>query len=727
MKHHRSTIVRIGLAALAAAAFGCSREEAAPNADGADDTQAQSAAATADASAAEAGSTVDQGAQTANLEGDGSQWLLRGGGYFEQGFSPLTQITKDNVGELGLAWIGDMESTRGLEATPIVVDGVIYVTSTWSRVMAFDAVSGEKLWTYDPQVPRGIGRMLCCDAVNRGVAVHDGNVFFGTLDGRLVSLNAETGKPAWIVNTIEDADYPYTLTGAPRVVNGRVVIGNSGADRGVRGYVTAYDAKTGEQDWRFWVVPEGPDAIPENEDVAAALETWPDDPIWKGKGGGTAWDAMAFDPELNLLYIGTGNGGSWKRQRPDDKTDNLYVSSIVAVDADTGKLAWHYQTTPGDLWDYTATNSIILADMEVDGEMREVLFQAPKNGFFYLLDRKTGELLGADKYGLANWASHVDMTTGRPVLTPQANFFEEDQLIYPNPNGAHDWQSMSFNPQTGLAYIPALDVPWVFSTKPGFRYFYDLGVPARHLERMTEDQPAVDEAEKGGFLKAWDVAGRELKWKVPLATTWNSGTLTTATNLLFHASGDGYFSAYDAETGERLLHLFTGNSAIAAPVTYQIDGVQYVALLAGYGGSGMITVGDDAALKTYENTGRLIVFKLGGGDVPTPAKRETPLGPAPQNASLPPMGEDNLAAASKLYLNCAGCHSTGGGTPMLPNLARVPDLGEETFRSILLEGALVPRGMPNFGEELTQEDVDLLYEYISRGRHNVPVENVRWY
>ncbi|MCK5746208.1 MAG: c-type cytochrome, partial [Oricola sp.] len=248
--------------------------------------------------------------------------------------------------------------------------------------------------------------------------------------------------------------------------------------------------------------------------------------------------------------------------------------------------------------------------------------------------------------------------------------------------------------------------------------------PALHLERMTAGQPEV---EKGGFLKAWDVANRKLKWKVPLATTWNSGTLTTASNLVIHASGDGYFSAYDAETGERLLHLFTGNSAMAAPVTYMIDGVQYVALLAGYGGSGMITVGDDAALKTYENTGRLLVFKLGGGDVPAPDKRETPLGPAPQSASLPPLGEDKLAAASQLYLKCAGCHSTGGGTPMLPNLSRVPELGQETFRSILLEGALVPKGMPHFGDELTQEDADLLYEYISRGRHNVPVENARWY
>jgi len=663
-------------------------------------------------------------AEIMSFSATGESWPAIGGDYSEQRFSPLTRIDKSNVGTMGLAWEANMESTRGLEATPIVVDGIIYVSSTWSRVLAFDAKTGEKRWSYDPQVPRGIGRMLCCDIVNRGVAVSGGKVFVGTLDGRLVALDAKSGKTVWDINTVADPERPYTLTGAPRVINGLVVIGNSGADRGVRGYVTAYDPENGQEKWRFWVVPEGPDATPENEDVALAAKTWPDDPIWTGKGGGTAWDAMAYDPDLNLLYIGTGNGGSWKRQRPDDRTDNLYVSSIVAVNADTGRRAWHYQTTPGDNWDYTATNSIILADIDLEGGRRKVLFQAPKNGFFYVLDRETGELLSADKYGAANWASHVDMATGKPVLTKFADFSKEDQLIYPNPNGAHDWQSMSYSPKTGLAYIPAFDVPWVYSMKPGFRYFYDLAVPTEELARMTQGQEPV---KKGGFLRAWDVANRQVKWEVPLPGTWNGGTLATASGLVFQGAGDGHFSAYDAETGDRLLHLFTGTSIMAAPVTYSIDGDQYVAVLAGYGGAGMLSVADTAAVKTYENNGRLLVFKLGGSAVPLPRKRDVPLGPPiMDNSRLPALTQAQMDRGKALYLNCAGCHSTGGGTPMLPNLGRVRELGKDALRAILLDGALVEVGMPNFTGTLKEEDVDLLYEYISRGYHNPPGKE-KWY
>jgi quinohemoprotein ethanol dehydrogenase len=651
-------------------------------------------------------------------------WPLTGRDYAEQRFSPLTQIDKSNVGTLGLAWQEDLDSTRGIEATPIMVNGTLYVTSTWSRVLAFDAVTGAKKWTYDPQVPRGIARLFCCDVVNRGVAVADGKVFVGTLDGRLVALDAQSGAPVWSVDTVADKSKPYSITGAPRVVKNTVLIGNGGADRGVRGYLTAYDSGTGRELWRFWVVPKGPGAPPENDDVARALETWPNDDVWTDVGGGTPWDAMAYDPELDLIFVGTGNGGSWKRRRPDDRTDNLYVSSIVALHASTGRVAWHYQTTPGDHWDYTATNSIILADMTVDGAPRKVLFQAPKNGFFYLLDRVTGELLGADKYGAANWASHVDLQTGRPVLTPQADFTHgEDQLIWPNPNGAHDWHSMSFSPQTGLAYIPAFDVPWVYSTKPGFRYFYDIGVPPDELARMTAGQPAM---EKGGFLRAWDVANRRLEWEVKLPSTWNGGTLATAAGLVFQGAGDGFFSAYDAATGERLLHLFTGTSIMAAPITYSLGGKQYVAVAAGYGGSGMLSVGDAAAVKTYENNGRLLVFTLGGSEMPLPRKRDVPLGPpVVDNTGVPPLDEAREARGRELYLQCAGCHGTAGSTGILPNLGRVKVLGRDGLAAIL-NGALEANGMPNFGEALSGEDVDVLYDYIARGLHNTPVQH-EWY
>ncbi len=650
----------------------------------------------------------------------GEEWPARGGDYTERGFSPLTQIDTGNVGKLGLAWVADVDSDRGLEATPIMVDGVLYVTSTWSRVMAFDAGTGKRLWTYDPEVPRGLGNRVCCDVVNRGVAVWNGKVYFGTLDGRLMALDQKTGKPVWSTNTLVDPKRPYTITGAPRVVKGKVLIGSGGADLGSRGYLTAYDAETGKEAWHFWVVPKGPNAKPENKAMEAALKTWPKNDEWTDAGGGNPWDAMAYDPKLNLVYLGTGNSGPWQTAHPENRTDDLYVSSIVALNADTGELVWHYQETPGESWDYTATNSIILDDLMIDGKMRKVLFQAPKNGFFYVLDRETGELLSAEKYGVANWASHVDMKTGRPVLTPIADFSKQDQLVWPNPNGAHDWPPMSFNPNTGLAYIPAFDVPWVASVTPGFRYFYDIGVPKDELARMTKGQPKY---KQGGFLRGWDVANHKLKWEVPLNTTWNSGTLTTAGNLVFHASGDGYFSAYNAENGKRLLHLFTGNSAMAAPITYAINGTQYVAQMAGYGGAGMITIGDDAAVKQYENTGRLIVYKLDGGKVPTPARRARPLGPpVVDNTGLPALSPAAIARGRQLYGNCAGCHSTGGGTPMLPNLSRVRQIGKDGLHEILLKGALQPYGMPSFAGELTDQDVDTLYEFISRGYHNQPVK-----
>ena len=341
-------------------------------------------------------------------------WASYGLNYAEDRYSPLKEINKENIGQLNLSWALDLGTKRGIEATPLVVDGIMFLTSNWSMVHAINARTGELIWTFDPEVPRTYGEFLCCDVVNRGVALYKGKVYVGTLDGRLIAIDAATGKKVWEVLTVDQSKH-YSITGAPRVINGKVIIGNGGAEFGVRGYITAYDALTGEQEWRFYTVPGDPSKPFESKALEMAVKTWSGE-WWKYGGGGTAWDAMAFDPELNLLYVGTGNGSPWNRfRRSEGKGDNLFLSSILAINPDNGELAWHYQTTPGDHWDYTATQPMILADIEIDGKTRKVLMQAPKNGFFYVLDRTNGQFISAEKYTYINWATGVDPNTGRPV------------------------------------------------------------------------------------------------------------------------------------------------------------------------------------------------------------------------------------------------------------------------------------------------------------------------
>lgn len=350
-------------------------------------------------------------------------WLSYGRNYQEDRYSPLDQITKSNVNGLGLAWSINLGTTRGIEATPLVVDGIMYLTGPWSVVYAIDAREGEILWIYDPEVPKEHGEKACCDVVNRGVALYKGMVFVGSLDGRLIAMDATSGEEIWEIVTV-DQTQAYTITGAPRVVDGKVIIGNGGAEYGVRGYVTAYDALSGEQLWRFYTVPGNPADGFENQAMEEAAKTWTGE-WWTMGGGGTAWDAMAYDPELNLLYIGVGNGTPWNREvRSPGGGDNLYLSSIVALNPDNGELEWHYQTTPGDSWDFTATQHIILADLEIEGSLRKVLMQAPKNGFFYVIDRANGEFISAEPYVYTNWASEVDDETGRPVETPFSRYLD---------------------------------------------------------------------------------------------------------------------------------------------------------------------------------------------------------------------------------------------------------------------------------------------------------------
>jgi quinohemoprotein ethanol dehydrogenase len=558
--------VTLGSVLALAIALGCADGGARETAGGAPAERARAAAAAVD------------DAKLVAADAATDDWLTHGRTYGEQRYSPLAQIDETNVGTLGLAWTLDTDTKRGLEATPIVADGILYTTGSWSVVYAVDVRTGKLLWKHDPEVPRQAGRNACCDVVNRGVALYEGRVYAGTLDGRLQALDAASGEVVWSVVTV-DQTKPYTITGAPRVVKGRVIIGNGGAELGVRGYVSAYDPATGALVWRFYTVPGDPAQPFESPALAEAVKTWTGE-WWKMGGGGTVWDSLAYDPELDLLYVGTGNGSPWSRHaRSPQGGDNLYVCSILALRPDTGELVWHYQTTPGDTWDFTSTQHMILADLTIDGAPRKVLMQAPKNGFFYVLDRTNGKLISAEKFAEATWASAIDKKTGRPVETPAARYTNKDDLIEirPSPHGAHNWQPMSFNPTTGLVYIPAHEIPYFFKRDPNFKYLpgaWNLAIDMNVGERFPRELVS-------GHLLAWDPIAQKEVWRAQYTSPWNGGTLTTAGNLVFHGTAHGTFAAYRATDGKLLFEAPAGTGIVAAPVTYRVDGEQYVTVMAG--------------------------------------------------------------------------------------------------------------------------------------------------
>ncbi|HZF86775.1 MAG TPA: PQQ-dependent dehydrogenase, methanol/ethanol family, partial [Burkholderiaceae bacterium] len=445
-------------------------------------------------------------------------WPSVGLDYAETRYSRLNQIDTGNVKQLGLVWSYNLESTRGVEATPLVVDGVMYVTASWSVVHAIDARTGQKIWTFDPQVDRSKGFRGCCDVVNRGVALWQGKVYVGAYDGRLIALDAATGQKVWEKNTIDGQSGSYTITGAPRVFKGKVIIGNGGAEYGVRGYITAYDAATGEQKWRWFTVPGDPSKPFEDASMEKAAKTWdPDGKWWQAGGGGTVWDTMAFDPELNTMYIGTGNGSPWShRKRSPKGGDNLYLASIVALDPDTGKYKWHYQETPGDNWDYTSTQPMILADVKIGGKARKVILHAPKNGFFFVIDRTNGQFISAKNFVEVNWASGYD-SKGRPIEIAAARDVAKPYDAIPGPFGAHNWHPMSFNPQTGLVYLPAQHVPlnlmddkdWKFNESAPLRPHSDMGW---NTAKFVNAEPP--KSKPMGRLVAWDPVAQKEAWGV---------------------------------------------------------------------------------------------------------------------------------------------------------------------------------------------------------------------
>jgi quinohemoprotein ethanol dehydrogenase len=654
--------------------------------------------------AAEGAAAAVDSTRLEHADQDAGNWLTYGRTYSEQRYSPLTRITADNAAHVGLAWFADLDTNRGQEATPIVIDGVMYVSTAWSMVKAYDAASGKLLWSYDPQVPRRLGVNGCCDVVSRGVAAWNGKIFVATFDGRLVALDATSGKPLWSVTTTDPAK-PYTITQAPRVIKGRVVIGNAGAEYGVRGYISAYDAETGKLDWRFYTVPGDPSKPFENEAMAKAAKTWSGQ-WWKLGGGGTVWESLSYDPALNLIYFGVSNGVEWNHKvRSAGKGDNLFLSSIVAVKADTGEYAWHYQVTPGEEWDYDAVQQLTLADLKIDGVARKVLMQANKNGFFYVLDRTNGKLLSAHNFAPVTWARGIDLKTGRPIENPGIRYDETGKPSnqIPGPLGAHTWHAMAFNPQTGLVYIPTQVLPTTYSADPHFEVRpigWNLATGAEFGDEVK------------GYLLAWDPVGQKEVWRANYRGPWNGGVLTTAGNLVAQGTAAGDFRLYRADNGAKLWSMYVQSGIVAAPVSYEVHGEQFVAVLSGWGGGYPLMQGKASAVSgNTHNVSRVLAFKL-DGHAQLPAAQPQ----SPATSSPPPDTADanTVAAGADLFGRyCSVCHgqaAVSGG--ITPDLRHSSFLTNDVWYQVVLNGILQDAGMASFGKVLDQPKATAIRAYV---------------
>ncbi len=641
-------------------------------------------------------------------------WLTHGGTYLEQRHSPLTGINKDTLERLAPAWHYEFDTYRGQEATPLVVDGVLYTTSAWSKAYALNAATGELIWSFDPKVPGAAGAKACCDVNSRGPALYENKLIIATLDGRLIALDRITGAEIWSTVTVDQTKM-YTITGAPRVVKDKVVIGNAGAEFGVRGYVSAYDADTGELAWRFYVVPGDPAAAPDGAASDKALAEIAA-PTWFGRwyemgGGGTPWDALVYDAELDQLYVGTGNGSPWNRNvRSDGKGDNLFLASVLALDPDTGEYLWHYQEAPGESWDFTSTQPMILADLTLDGEQRKVIMHAPKNGFFYVLDRRTGKVLSANNFVPTYWATHVDLATGRPAIAPNAYYDQGPFVGSPTGLGAHNWSPMSYSPVTGLVYFRASRASLIYRNDPEFRFREGLNNTGIYRGPPTDEDRALNAANPpltGSSLIAWDPVAGGPRFEID---GFGGGVLTTAANLLFQGRGTitGELIAFDAATGEQLWSHETPNAMAPAPISYAVGGEQYIAVMAGRGFSG----GNDADARA-RNPGRIFAFKLDG-------TATLPPGPGPAPPANPPeeiFSQAAEAAGAEPYrVYCSRCH--GGETHSLniiPDLRRSAALTSAAlWKNIVIDGAFEVNGMIGWSEFLSPEEAETIRAYVAK-------------
>lgn len=646
-------------------------------------------------------------------------WPTHGGTYLEQRFSAVDQINTANVKQLGLDWSLQLDTNRGQETTPLVVDGKIYLTTAWSKVVAIDGRTGKQLWQFDPKVPGNSAVHGCCDVVSRGAAYYDGKIFVATFDGRLIALSASNGQQLWSVDTV-DQNKSYSITGAPRVVKGKVIIGNAGAELGVRGYVTAYDAGSGKKVWRFFTVPNVQGTqdgeISDEPLKRLANSTWFDGEWKKTGGGGTVWDAIVYDPELDQLYIGVGNGSPWNHLlRSGGKGDNLFLSSIVALDPDTGKYKWHYQETPGESWDFTATQPIILATLTIDGQSRKVLMQAPKSGFFYVLDRTNGKLISAIPFGKVNWATGIDPTTGRPQEVEGARYKTAPFMMAPSAYGAHNWYPMAFSPKTGLVYLPVQDVPMFYEQDKAYKYrpqTFNLGsYSAKNALPNDEAARKAIGASLKGALIAWDPVHQQEVWRAPQSGPAAAGVLATAGGLVFEGNPKGAFEAFDAKSGQRLWKFQAETQVVGSPISYSIDGQQYVLVVSGAGGGYGLTSPFNPN-KLPKPNGRVLAFKLNGHAILPPYKA-----PALSPAVVP---QDRFTAAQvsrgeRIYeTTCSWCHGPAGVSGgVLPDLRRSPALADAgTWKAVVLDGVLNERGMVSFSKTMTQEDAAAVRSYV---------------
>ena len=656
-----------------------------------------------------AATTVDNAAL--RNENDGRNWPAYGRTFSETHYSPLSEINRETVPRLNLAWTLDLDVTNNL-STPLAVDGIIYVASGYSFVHAVDAKTGKLLWRYDPEVAKAAGTKLRTGWGIRGLSFWKGRLFVGTHDGRLISLDAKTGQPVWTVQTLDANDGSF-ISGPPRVFNDKVIIGFGGGDFGaVRGYVTAYDTATGKQLWRWWTVPGDPAKGFENKSMEMAAKTWTGE-WWKYGGGGTVWNAMTYDPEFNRVYLGTGNGGPWNwKIRSPGGGDNLFLCSVVALNADTGEYVWHYQTTPGDSWDYNSAMDMTLATLNIGGAPKKVLLHAPKNGFFYVIDRENGKLISAEKLGKVTWATKVDMATGKPVLTPNARYENGPVTLWPSFQGVHNLYPQSFSPKTGLVYVPTIEMPATFGGDVDYKNWKPLPSSIQFTGFPTADGDAPADAGKS-FLVAWDPVKQRAAWQQPTPGPHNGGTLATAGDLVFQGQADGYINAYGASDGRRVWSYYAATAALGTPITFAIGKTQYIAILTGPlhgapGGFGSMAArfGWDSRIHPR----RLLVFVLDG-------KAKLPPTPPPMFAQPldgPQMEVDEALVKEGIqqWSRCQLCHGPGavaGGTA--PDLrASVVPLNPALF-SLTVRTGIEARGMPKF-TELNDRELDALRHYI---------------